>query len=189
MPSPLLGGNMKDQKMNRLEVNIDGNSYVLSSQKDLGELERTAEYVDSKISELRDANKRFNSTMTATLAALNIADELFSQIEEYASLKEEAKTPIREYPNMKKKVEEYGITVQKQMDQMKDLVGQCAQKDREIKELKLKNAELERKNSTCEHSLKEKVEDLENIQNQLEKAKEDALKVEKHFQEYRRTHP
>lgn len=64
--------------MVKVTVNINGKEYSLKGKNDSQYLIDIAEYVDSKINEIKAKNSMLSYTDMAVLAAINIADELYS---------------------------------------------------------------------------------------------------------------
>lgn len=60
-------------------VQIFGREYKIKGYADEGYVEKVASYVDGKIKELAGNSTVLSHEQLATLAALNIADELFQQ--------------------------------------------------------------------------------------------------------------
>ena len=61
---------------NKINVMIDGRNFTVVGVDDENYVRNLAYYVDKKIRDLAINNSRLSQTMAATLAALNIADEL-----------------------------------------------------------------------------------------------------------------
>mgnify|MGYP001660939960 CR=1 FL=1 len=75
-------------EVNKLKVNIGGNDYVLVSERPAEEMKQVADYVEQRVKESGSKNRRFNRTMQATLACVNMADELFTSKAERRSMSE-----------------------------------------------------------------------------------------------------
>lgn len=69
-----------------LKVNIYGTEYPIRGEVDVEYIRRVAEYVDRKMREVDQSTAAKSSLKVAILAALNIADELFRERDEKASL-------------------------------------------------------------------------------------------------------
>ena len=69
-----------------LKVNIYGTEYPIRGDVDIEYIRRVAEYVDRKMREVDQNTTAKSSLKVAILAALNIADELFRERDEKASL-------------------------------------------------------------------------------------------------------
>lgn len=76
---------------NKIKVTINGNDYVLKSDQKPEKMQELAEFVDQKIEELGVRDLRFNKTMQATLACINISDLLYRSQEKVNSLEDERK--------------------------------------------------------------------------------------------------
>mgnify|MGYP001423288897 FL=1 len=88
------------EKHNRIEMTIGGNDYVLYSDRDTEDMLAIANYVEKKIEEVPTSKQLFNKSMPITLAAVNIADELFTMREEFKDLASRAEKPMADYePN------------------------------------------------------------------------------------------
>ncbi|NIS62952.1 MAG: cell division protein ZapA [Proteobacteria bacterium] len=68
--------------MERLvEVNIFGQDYTIKTDADAEYIQRIAKYVDEKMDEIVRNTKTVSTLNTAILAALNIADDFFKELE------------------------------------------------------------------------------------------------------------
>ncbi len=62
---------------NQLKARIFGNDYVLRSARPDEEMRTVVAYVQKKIDEAASEHTKYNKTMQATLACINMADEYF----------------------------------------------------------------------------------------------------------------
>ncbi|MBN1102684.1 MAG: cell division protein ZapA [Deltaproteobacteria bacterium] len=74
-------------KMEPLRVTIGDHEYLLKSDGDEEEILRLAEYVNTKLREADDPEKRLTEKKTAILAALSIAGDYFKVIKERDELR------------------------------------------------------------------------------------------------------
>lgn len=81
----------------KINVIIDGRNFTVIGDSSEEYVKMLASYVDEKIKEMTNKNDRLSSSMAATLAALNIADELYRSSKELESLKDKAKAPMENY--------------------------------------------------------------------------------------------
>lgn len=81
----------------KINVQIDGRNFTVVGSNSETYVRELAAYVDSKIKKLTNKNDRLSQTMAATLAALNIAEELNTTERELDELKKQAKEPIEKY--------------------------------------------------------------------------------------------
>lgn len=79
---------MDGEKKTTTTVYIAGQPYTLTSPQSEERIHRVALYVDQQMTKLRSA-LRYNERMVTVLAALNLADELFTEREKNAALREE----------------------------------------------------------------------------------------------------
>lgn len=84
-------------KKNKINVIIDGRNFTVVGGDNERYIRNLAYYVDEKIKSLSSKNERLSQTMSATLAALNIADEYHKTMEELEELKNKAKDPLEKY--------------------------------------------------------------------------------------------
>ncbi len=63
--------------MSTVTININGIDYNLKGRESEEYLFEVAKYVDKKVRDIMNNNRKLSSTAGATLVALNIADELF----------------------------------------------------------------------------------------------------------------
>lgn len=71
----------------QVAVNIAGQRYVLRSDGDESAVKELAAYVDARIREIQRATRTADTQALATLAALQIAEELFGERQAQAALK------------------------------------------------------------------------------------------------------
>ena len=65
-----------------VKVTILEQEYLVRSEEDREQVYRVAEYVNEKLSEIRDSAEGLSEKKTAILAALNIASEYFQILKE-----------------------------------------------------------------------------------------------------------
>lgn len=84
----------------KIEVYIDGRNFTVVGSDNEDYIRGLARYVDAKIKDLASKNDRLCQTMSAILAALNIADELHKSNEKLVELESESKEPIERYEDI-----------------------------------------------------------------------------------------
>ncbi|MFM1514213.1 cell division protein ZapA [Helcococcus ovis] len=92
---------------NRYEFQINGNNYVLKTQRSKDETDKIVYYVDSEIKKAKTALNYRNPTMHATLACLNIADDLYSLELKHKELLKISKEPMEKYEPLKNEFDEF----------------------------------------------------------------------------------
>lgn len=113
---------------NRLEVKIFGKDYVLHSTRPDEEMRQVVAYVQRKIQEASSESTRYNKTMQATLACINLADENFQLKTQTDAIRLEEK----EQRDKVAEQESHILKLQQQLEQQKKA---NAQKDSELKAL------------------------------------------------------
>lgn len=74
-------------QINRMEVEIAGNKYILKSEKSREEVLQVVNFVNKRIKEATNAGNRYNKLMQVSLANLNLADDYFELDKKYQELK------------------------------------------------------------------------------------------------------
>ena len=82
---------------NRVTVTIAGQEYTLVGSEDAGYTKKVADHVDAKVQEVLDG---------AILAAVNIADEYFKEVEAAENLRRQLKEYLEEATKMKLELSE-----------------------------------------------------------------------------------
>ena len=100
---------MKDNK--KVEVLIDGRNFTIVGDEPGEYIRNIASYVDEKIKDMTEKNSRLSASMAATLAAINITDELFKERKELSSLELEAKAPMEKYDELVRDLEDAKDTI------------------------------------------------------------------------------
>ena len=71
---------MTDKSVDGITIHILDKEYMIScSEEERHDLQRSADYLDSKMREIRDSGKIVGSDRIAVMAALNISHELIAQ--------------------------------------------------------------------------------------------------------------
>ncbi len=176
------------QEWNKLTMSIGGNVYVLTSSRPDEEMRRVAEYVEEKVNEATSHHRRFNSTMQATLAALNIADDLFETRAALAKLEDASRTPMAEYGSLKEQNDRLSRMHQEDMDQIAVLKRQVQEHLQEIARLRREREQLDQELETQQIAFQDKEVDFQEVQKHLEESERKRIEMAKQYQEYQRTH-
>ena len=71
---------MTDKSADGITIHILDKEYIIAcSEEERHDLQRSADYLDSKMREIRDSGKIIGSDRIAVMAALNISHELLTQ--------------------------------------------------------------------------------------------------------------
>ena len=90
---------------NRVAVTIAGQEYTLVGTEDAGYTEKVAAHVDEKVREVMEG-ARVSLVDGAVLAAANIADEYFKEVEAAENLRRQLKEYLEEATKLKMELSE-----------------------------------------------------------------------------------
>ena len=90
---------------NRVTVTIAGQEYTLVGAEEAAYAEKVAAHVDAKVQEVLDG-ARVSMVDGAILAAVNIADEYFKEVEASENLRRQLKEYLEEATKMKLELSE-----------------------------------------------------------------------------------
>ena len=156
--------------MSTVTININGMEYNLKGRETEEYLLQIANYVEGKIKDLSENNRKLSTTAASTLAAINIADELYKADKEIENLY-----------NKNALLEEKNIELDKKVKNISEDTTKIDELNKFIEELKKENDSLrvELENYSSEIGLiKEKNNDL------TEKEKIYMSKLDKLNEEY-----
>lgn len=175
-------------KKNKVDVIIDGRNFTVVGDGSAEYVRGLAAYVDEKIKDIVSKNDKLSSSMAATLAALNITDELYRTSKELKSLKNEAKGPMEQYDSLVNQLEE----AKKRIDKLEEESNYY--KD-ELLETKKKNEELKESVVKDEQALELKEKELQESQNMIKKLQDkifenqmELIEIRKELEEALRTY-
>src|SRR5690554_897639 len=158
---------------NKINVMIDGRNFTVVGADDENYVKNLAYYVDKRIKNLASKNDRLSQTMAATLAALNIADELFKTKEKLNELEKKAKEPLEKFNGLTQELEESKTKIRDLeklcLDYKDEAIKTKLSKEEQYNEISKMKEELEKKQLEIEE-LKKQNKSLhdKNFQNQLE---------------------
>lgn len=168
---------------NRYEFQIDGNNYVLKTERSKEETDKIVRYVDNEIKNAKEIIKYRNPGMHATLACLNIADDLYELENKHKALLEESRIPLENYQPLKTEFDQY-------KERHKDVDQNINRLESKVKELesKLSNVNNERDKFKLELdrqiSLHEKDKvDKQDLRDKLLEQEKQCLRYQKQIQE------
>ncbi len=158
---------------NKVSVRIMNQEYTICSEDSREFVQRVANYVDDKMTDISNKNRKLSTALISVLTALNIADDYFKLLDLQKS--EKALLPSEE--------QKFNIVIQslneelekkiKRISELEEVVGlaesKLSSKDEELRKcnenLQLKIQELQR----SEENLKQKNNELEIKQKELRK--------------------
>lgn len=149
-------------KKNKINVLIDGRNFTIIGNSSKEYVYGLASDVDEKIKEMTDKNSKLSSSMAATLAAINIADELHKTREELDSLKSKSKGPMEKHHTLVSELKKSNEIVGK-------LEKDCERYRDELLANKKKNEELDKSHKNNIQALELKEKELKNSQEMIKK--------------------
>lgn len=170
---------------NSYEININGNNYLLKTERSKEETDKIVNYVDREIEKANNSllNKYINPTMSATLACLNIADDLYRVGKEFENLKEISKEPLEKYEPLRDEFEEYKEKHKDADQKIADLLEKLDKLETSIELLTIDRdkykLELDRQNNI----VKKAKEDNEILRSNLLEQEKLTLQTKKQLQE------
>lgn len=160
---------MADKK--KIDVIIDGRNFTVVGSGNESYIRELASYVDKNIKNLATKNHRLSPVMTATLAAFNIADELFSVNKEHKDLEKRAKEPLERYEITKKEIETAN-------NKIKELERKNLDYNDEVIKIKISKEELFSDINRLEEDAKKKNEDIEQYKKEISIFKDRQFKTQ-----------
>ncbi len=170
----------------KIDVKIDGRNFVVVGTGSQEYIEGLASYVDKIIKELASKNDRLSQTMTATLAALHIADELYKNKNELSELRFKAKDPLDKYDGVCKELRDTKEKIHTLNNMCEQYRKQIIEYDKKKEELELVLDQLKKEIIANQEEISEKDETIrtlqkKNFENQLE-----IIDIKKELTEYLR---
>lgn len=171
----------------KTNVTIDGRNFTVVGEGSEEYIKELAAFVDEKIKEMTSKNDKLSSSMAATLAALNIAHDLYKSNEELAKLKAEAKAPLENYNRILEQLE-------KEQNKNKELIVKCNTLKDEVIETKKQNEllikeieNLKRAMEIKERELKENQTLIKKLQDKIYENQVELIEVKKELEEVLKT--
>lgn len=173
----------------KINVSIDGRNFSVVGAEDEAYVRNLAYYVDQHIKKLASKNDRLDQTMAATLAALNIADELSKTNARLKELEQKSKEPLEKFGGVSKDLEDSQKRVQEleklsleykdeviktklsmeaQYNEISKIKEDLEGKELEIEELKNRNKALQDKNFQLNMELIEVKKELNELREYIE---------------------
>lgn len=118
----------EEQKtVNRMEVSIHGDRYVIKSDRSEEEMDRVVCFVNQQIQQVDRTDLRFNKKMQITLALLNVTDLLFAKEEALNQSQKKAHSLVQSLETSEKERKTLSEQIENQkaaaVDQEADLVA------------------------------------------------------------------
>lgn len=163
--------------MNKVTVKINGIDYNLKGEETAEYLTEIAGYVDKKLRNLIDGNKKLSTSSAAILTAMNAADELFKEKEDAKDIKNQfslLKSQIAYLEKHNKELEEKVTSLdnhlkEQNQDANKDFDNRINELNEYIKEKESQLSDLGKEKESLEQQLIKEVQFLKKEINENEK--------------------
>ncbi|MCK6129912.1 cell division protein ZapA [Parvimonas micra] len=160
---------------NKIKVNIAGSVYTIIGEKSKDEVEAIANFVDEEIKKITSQNYLLNSTMAATLVALNVSSDNFDLRKEINLLSEDSEFPIKKQEEFLKNNQK----IEKEKEELKQTVKELTDKNNvlvhTIGTLEKRYENLEKISYDNFYELKQKNEKIIELQNEIVKIKNEYI--------------
>lgn len=160
---------------NKIKVNIAGSVYTIIGEKSKDEVEAIANFVDEEIKKITSQNYLLNSTMAATLVALNVSSDNFDLRKEINLLSEDSEFPIKKQEEFIKNNQK----IEKEKEELKQTVKELTDKNNvlvhTITTLEKRYENLEKISYDNFYELKQKNEKIIELQNEIVKIKNEYI--------------
>lgn len=172
------------EKKIKIDVNVGGCNFTLVGSEKPEYVREITDYVDEKIKEVTTNNNKLAGTMAATLAAINLTDELFRTKKELEEFKIKAKDPMEKYYELKEnylELKRINETLESELKEQELIISQLKDKNKNY-DFKLKNGEsiLQLKES----ELREKEEMIINLQEKIFESQIELVDTKKELEEF-----
>ncbi len=98
------------QRKNKVLIKINGQEYPIVGAEPKEYLLKVGNYVDERMEEVAQGNKRLSTSMIAVLTCINISDQFLKLKEAYEQIESQQATPLNELEKVK---EELQVTLEK----------------------------------------------------------------------------
>ena len=160
---------------NKIKVNIAGTVYTIIGKKTRAEVEEIANFVDEEIKKITSHNYLLNSTMAATLVALNISSDYFDLKKEINLLSEDSEFPIKKQEEFLKNKQK----IEKENEELKETINELNDKNniltKTISSVEKRYENLEKLSYEHFYQLKQKNEIIIELQNEILKLKNEYI--------------
>ena len=160
---------------NKIKVNIAGSVYTIIGEKSKDEVEAIANFVDEEIKKITSQNYLLNSTMAATLVALNVSSDNFDLRKEINLLSEDSEFPIKKQEEFLKNNQK----IEKEKEELKHIIKDLTDRNNvlvhTISTLEKRYENLEKFSYDNFYELKQKNEKIIELQNEIVKIKNEYI--------------
>ncbi len=175
---------MTDRK--KVNVKIDGRNFTVVGEGSQEYIQSIASYVDKIIKEVAFKNDKLSQTMTATLAALHISDELRQSKEQFKELELKAKVPLDKYDDVCEELSNGKEEIKTLKNISEQYQRQITEYDKKREELEKELEELKETITSQEEAIEEKDETIKALQDKNFKNQLEIVDIKKELSEYLR---
>ncbi|WP_026477050.1 cell division protein ZapA [Alkaliphilus transvaalensis] len=93
------------QRKNKVLIKINGQEYPIVGAEPKEYLLKVGNYVDERMEEVAQGNKRLSTSMIAVLTSINITDQLLKLQEAYRQLESQQTAPLQELEKVKEELQ------------------------------------------------------------------------------------
>ncbi len=170
---------------NRVVVKLLGQEYRLVSDEPREYMQRVSNYVDDKMVEIAEGNKKLSTAMIAVLTSLNIADDYFKLVSERDELEKRVADPAYDFnrtqsqlKTVNKELDDRNKDYEKMVDDFESLLTNTTIYEEEMQSLRDKMNMLSYELNTKEELLKKSDSTIKNLRKQIT-TNEDKLEKQK----------
>ena len=184
--------------MNRVTIKINGVEYNLKGRENEEYLVKVANYVDSKVKDIQNSSKGLSSTAVATLASLNISDELFkadieieSLLKKNTSLEERNNTLKERIKELKDSIEERDFNNLRIIEELKSKIIELEENknpEELIEELNIKEKEISNFKESLELKEKNYIDQIEALNKEYKILEEECKKIKNSSEKFKVTY-
>ncbi len=166
------GERMNDK--NKVTVKIMDRDYTLVSEDSREHMQRVANYVDDKMRETFNSNKKLSMSMIGVLTALNVADELHKVINEKDELEKRINSPQYELKNARDELDAVVSEYERRSTAYEKLIQEFSRLIDSSNIYETGVAQLRKRMDKLDIELRSKEENLK-------KSRDEVLELEKEF--------
>lgn len=159
---------------NKVTVKIMDRDYTLVSEDSREHMQRVANYVDDKMKETYESNKKLSTSMIGVLTALNIADELYKVLEEKNELEKRINSPQYELKSARDELDAVVNEYEKRSAAYEKMIQEFSRLIDSSNIYETGVAQLRKRMDKLDNELRVKEENLK-------KSRDEVLEMEKEF--------
>lgn len=176
---------------NRVIVKIFGQEYTIVGDEPREFMQRVSNYVDDKMNEIADKNKKFSTAMIAVLTAINIGDEYFKLVDDYQKLKMEHGRPFEELERTKELLATSAVAMDKREKDYQSLLEEYEEIKESLRNIEANHIELREEVNRLSYEVNIKDSKLkkaekinEDLKNKLVQSEVKLVQTKKELQEF-----